>query len=110
MNKNEASLPVIGKLLENLNKWQRGENDGAKIGRGERNEIGWDRFLHGQIVKEMHKVLPCAGSEASNNPVKARRIVCILVQMVHAGAGAMWRTRCNRAAGSGDARIAIMKK
>ena len=42
--------------------------------------------------------------------MKARRIVRILARTVFAGAEAMWRTRCNLAAGSGNVRIAITKK
>ena len=82
MSKNNASMPTIGRILENLNKWRIGEKDGEKIGRGEQNEIGWEHFLHGRIVKEMRSVLPRAGSAASNNPVKAKEL-CASLRALH---------------------------
>lgn len=44
------------------------------------------------------------------SPKKSKRLVRIMVQTVLAGEEAMWRTRCDLAASSDDAKVAVGRK
>ena len=107
MYENKASMITTGKILENLVLWRKGEKE-VKVGRGEQNKIGWENFLHGRIAMEMCEILPCAGEDT--NPEKAKRLLRIMIQAVFTGAEAMWRTRCDLAAGTSEIKVSVSRK
>lgn len=66
--------------------------------------------MHGWVAKELHEVLPQAGSKANNHPEKSKKLLHIMVQAVLAGAEMMWRVTCDLVAGLGEAKAAMSRR